>query len=446
MLKLEPKKIKILHITPHFGGGVGKVILNYLTKVKNDLNYQHKAVCLDYCNKEAKTIIKKHNLILAEEPNQRKLIWLIKEADIVIVHWWNHPLLYDFLVKTKIPPCRIALWSHISGFAPPYIFTKKILKYPDFFIFTTPISFQTEEVRKLNESDRKKIRVIWSTGGIDKQKTLKPQKHRDFIIGYIGTVDYAKMHRDFLKICKAIKNPKIKFMVCGGPNENKMKIEAKKMGLQKKVEFTGKIKNINRYLSRFDLFGYPLSPSHYGSCDQVLAESMAAGVVPIVLANRMEKTIVKNNINGIVAKTTKNYIEGIYKLYRNKILRDRLSNSGKEYANKTFSLERMEEGWNKTFKELMKRKKTSKKWKINNKKILQKDIFLESIGDYAKSFIEYKKSDNLKDKEEAKNKITKLNISDLWKADTRGSVHHYHHFFPHDRDLAEWSFLMKNNE
>ena len=41
-------KIKILHITPHLGGGVGRVLLNYLSKVKDDNCFIHQVACLDY--------------------------------------------------------------------------------------------------------------------------------------------------------------------------------------------------------------------------------------------------------------------------------------------------------------------------------------------------------------------------------------------------------------
>ena len=51
---MKKQIIKILHITPHLGGGVGRVVLNYLSKYKNNLDIKHRVVCLDYANDEAK--------------------------------------------------------------------------------------------------------------------------------------------------------------------------------------------------------------------------------------------------------------------------------------------------------------------------------------------------------------------------------------------------------
>ena len=42
------EKNTVLHITPHLGGGVGRVLLNYLTKVKNNGRFSHEIACMDY--------------------------------------------------------------------------------------------------------------------------------------------------------------------------------------------------------------------------------------------------------------------------------------------------------------------------------------------------------------------------------------------------------------
>ena len=45
--------MRILHITPHLGGGVGAVILNWVTFDKNN---EHKIITLDYANDNAFTL------------------------------------------------------------------------------------------------------------------------------------------------------------------------------------------------------------------------------------------------------------------------------------------------------------------------------------------------------------------------------------------------------
>ncbi len=442
------KKNTILHITSHLGGGVGRVLLNYFSKARENPSFTHKVACLDFANENAIDIAKKIGLELSDKMagNRRELLKMIAEADVVLIHWWNHPLLYDFLVRTKLPPCRLAMWSHNAGFHPPCVFTKKILQYPDVFIFTTPLSLEMKEAQNLSNKQKKSLRIIWSTGGIDHVRSVKPQKHAGFNIGYIGTVDYAKLHPDFLNICRKIKIPGAKFIVCGGSSEKEIKKEAEKMGIAQKFVFTGQISDITKYLSLFDVFGYPLAPHHYGVCDQALQEAMASGIVPVVLANPMEKYMVKNGKIGIVAKNEDYYIKAVERLYKNKVLKSSLSQNARKHAIKTFSLNKMARDWETIFSELLAMPKTAKTWEITAKssKISAADVFLESLGTYGRDFSFYLKAKSVVEKARASCKLRKLTAtSALWRAGTRGTAHHYHAFFPKDKYLAKWSRLMK---
>ncbi len=420
------KITKILHITPHLGGGVGSVLLKYLMK-----NVHHKVLCLDYANNNAVETLKTNNIEFIDNAYYapQKILEEIKNADIVIIHWWNHPLLYDFLVRQTLPPCRIIIWSHVSGFHPPYVFTEKILSYPDLFVFNTSLNFETKEVIKFNNKD--KLHTVWATGGINHVKNINKVTHQGFNIGYIGTVDYCKMHPDFLKICSKINIPDVKFIVCGGSAHNELKYEVQNLGIADKFEFTGLIPDITKYLSKFDIFGYPLADYHYGTCDQVLQEAMAAGIVPVVISNRMEKYMVKDGITGIIADNEEEYIIAIEYLYKNHAFKRELSDNAREYALETFSLEKMCVEWEKMFKKVLNFPKTEKKWPLNIKNLTAKDVFLEALGEYGDDF-RFNRIEKIK--EYAK--------SPLWQAKTRGTPHHYFKFFPKDESLSFFSKIM----
>jgi len=442
---------KILHITPHFGGGVGTVVLNYLLKAKDSCSFTHRAICLDYANKNAIEIAKSAGFSLLDNMSKRKteILDLIADSDIVLIHWWNHPLLYDFLVRKQLPASRVIFWSHIVGFPPPNNFTDAILRYPDIFVFTTPLSYKVKDVQNLSDKYKGRLRDIWSTGGLDRVKSIKLKKHAGFNIGYIGNVDYAKMHPDFLDICNRVNIPNVNFIIVGGPNEKQLKQEAERCGIGEKFNFTGFIPEIEKweYLSLFDVFGYPLAPHHYGTCDQVLQESMAAGVVPVVLANPMESYMIKDGVTGIVAKDKDEYIKALQDLYYNPNLRHFLSKNAKEYAICTFSLEKMVKEWDKIFNEVLGFPETARKWKINKniEDLSPKDIFLESLGDYGQDFVSYCNAKNAEEKKSAIGKIKKLAETANWQSKTKSSVHHYYSFFPEDKYLAAWSKLMRMN-
>jgi len=441
---------KILHITPHLGGGVGRVLLNYLQNVKNDHGFLHEVACLDYANENAIEVTTNIGITMTDRMscNIKKLHSKIKLADIVLIHWWNHPLLYAFLVKETLPPARVIFWSHISGFHPPYVFNRSGLNYPDIFVFTTPLSLETPEVKSLTEERQKNLRVVWSTGGIKHVGSIKRKPHNGFKIGYVGTVDYCKMHPDFVKINSRINIPDAQFIVCGGPNEKQIQEESLQYGTEKRFVFTGQVNDITNYLSEFDVFGYPLAPYHYGTCEQSLCESMAAGIPPVVLANKTEKYIVEDGITGIVAKNEQEYIDGIKGLYNNFALRKFLSSNAKKVAKQRFSIELMVNKWANIFEEILTFPKITRKWKgkYNGKSKSPAYLFLESLGDYDKPFLAYCNAHDVNDKIKTRNEITKMSKSPIWQADTRGTVHHYNHFFPGDKYLLEWSKLMADNE
>jgi len=443
---MQAYKKNVLHITQHLGGGVGRVLLNYFTNAKKESSFIHEVVCLDYANEDAIKIVKDLNMPLFDKmyEKQSELLKMIADADLVLIHWWNHPLLFDFLVRTELPPCKLIMWSHTSGFSPPYVFSNKILNYPDKFVFTTPISFETKEVMDLTETQKNNLRVVWSTGGTEHVKSVKPKEHSGFNVGYIGTVDYAKIHPDFLKICDKINIPNIKFIVCGGSNEKEIKAEAEQLGISEKFEFPG-IVEITEYLPIFDVFGYPLAPYHYGTCDQVLAESMAAEIVPIVLDNKMERYMVKDGITGIVAKNENEYIKAIEMLYQDKELREKLSKNAIIYAKEKFSIEKMVKDWDIIFNETLIIDKSSKKWNldIEQKDITTKDVFMEALGDYSKPFKEYYAAKTNIELEKATQKIKELARSPNWQSKTKGTVHHYNYFFPNDKYIKIWSELMQ---
>lgn len=438
-------KLNVLHITPHLGGGIGRVLLGYLSKVKNDDRFIHQVSCFDYANDNAIAVTKEIGVTLTDKmhTHRQELLSMIGEADIVVLHWINHPLIYDFIVREQLPPCRFIIWSHASGFYPPNVFTENILIYPDLFVFTSPISYEANVIENSSSKMRSKLRVVWSTGGVDHVEKVKNKKHEGFNVGYIGTVDYVKMNPNYLRMCANINIPNIRFIVCGGAKEQEIQRESARIGISDKFWFTGFANDIAQYLSVFDVFGYPLTPYHYGTCDQVLAESMACGIVPVVLSNPMEKYMVEDRVTGIVAKNEDEYCAAIEELYANKKLRGHLSKNAKEYAREEFTLRKVERGWNKIFEEVLLIPKTIRKWNNYQPNIAAKDVFLESLGECGREFQAYCNAVTVQDREISAIRIQNMEPYPIWQARTKGTVHHYSYFFPKDGFLAEWSILMR---
>jgi L-malate glycosyltransferase len=438
----------VTHITPHLGGGVGSVLLNYLDRVKGNPCFEHRVFSLEYANEKALLASKTAGFFLADRmsSDHKGLLDAIAASDIVIFHWWNHPLLNYFLVRETLPSARIIFWSHISGFHPPYIFNKPALYYPDLFVFTSPVSYETPEVMNLPDERKDRLRDIWSTGGVERFLSLAPKKHAGVNVGYVGTVDYGKIHPDFLNMCGNVSLPDIQFIVCGGPSQNQLLLESERMGMSDRFRFTGQVGDVSDFLPEFDIFGYPLAPHHYGTCEQSLGESMAAGVPPVVLANRTESCIVTDGVTGMVAQDEASYTRALETLCRDSGLRQRLSFNAREDAGRRYSLDLMIARWDKVFDEVLMFPKTGRTWTGNHsgQDVSPACVFLESLGDYAETFAARLRARSEREKDTAAEGIKRLcESSPLWRSETRGAPRHYHRFFPEDKDLKTWSALCE---
>lgn len=423
--------LNVIHFSPHLGGGVGQVLLNYLFTVKEASRFNHTIFCFDSINNKAKNFLEAKEISYKEKITDVALILEeIVKTDIVVIHWWNHPLLYDFLVRISLPPCRVVFWSHVSGHEPPQVFSHTLFDYPDFFIFTTPMSYMNKSVSTY-QGDFSKFQVIWSTGGLEHIQSVKPICHDSFCVGYIGTIDFSKMYPHFISMCSKIHIPNIQFIVCGdGGDLDAMKTEVIQKNLQDKFIFTGYVEDVANYLGLFDVFGYPLNSNHYGTCDQVLAEAMGCGIVPVVFGNNMESYMVHNSYNGFVVKTEEEYIQAILTLYDDKRLREHLGSNAKEEAFRRFSIKETVLAWEKTYIELMRLPKKARKWsgKYSGVDVKAYQVFLESIGTYADVF----ESAN-------QEKITELmGGSHSWSSPTKGTPAHYNYFFV-DSKLQSWN-------
>jgi len=359
----------------------------------------------------------------------------IERSDIVVVHFWNHPFLFEFLMDTEIPPCRLCVWAHISGLNPPYVFPPTLLEFADRFVFASPISYKSKEVVHSPPRIRNRFRHVWTTGNIDEYLGIKQIPHDGFNIGFIGTLDYSKLHPNFLELCSKIKIPDVQFIMCGdGCDAEEIKREVKERGMEDKFVFTGVIEDIKPYLAIIDVFGYPLNPDHFGTCEQVIGEAMAAGIIPVVMKNPAEEYILYQSLVRFVCDDEDEYIRNIELLYRDRDKRETLVGLIQEHVVGLYDSSKMVESWEEIFVELMEDEKKTREWWVIDEFTRNEgaQIFIESLGNHGIIFHQ----NNTKE-------IKKLFESNLqWKSMSKGSPRQYLDAFPGDQLLKEWVDLI----
>lgn len=309
--------MKVLHVTPHLGGGVGK---------------GHAAMRTAMCGHVDQTFL------LLEPPLDRRYADLIvacggevrvasdlgevarlaREADIVQFEFWNHPLLFECLAHSDFPAMRTVFWSHISGLFAPVI-PPGLIANAGRFVFSTEASLSIAALKSVPPG---RIAVIDSGFGFPPRL---PERASETLpqLAYLGTVDFVKMNPGFFEAVDALDMDAL--VSVWGECSTPVIARALAMDNPQRIRFRGQTATPAAALSDAEIFFYPLQPHHYGTAENALVEAMSLGLVPVVLNNPAEAAIVQDGETGLIGETIDHCVELLQSLLTSVNLRDRLS-------------------------------------------------------------------------------------------------------------------------
>ena len=252
-----------------------------------------------------------------------KISQKIKNSDIVILHWWHHPLMAKFLYNFPQTKTRLIIWVHISGCTYPIV-QQSFLEKAHHILFATPYSYENPFWNNKN-TIMSKSDVVYGLGKIETPNIVH-KENDNLTIGYLGTLNFSKLHPNYVKFCKnVIKDfPNVKFVMVGNANET-LKKDIINSKLEKNFEFTGYVNDIYSQLKRFDIFAYFLNPYHFGATENALLEAMAYKIPVITLNQSVEKHIIKNMETGILIENENNFSDAVKLLIKNKKLKEKLT-------------------------------------------------------------------------------------------------------------------------
>lgn len=293
--------MRILHVTPHLGGGVGKAHAA-ISAVLPGVVEQTFALLEAPRDRRYVDLIEANGAQVLVADSLGHIAGLARAADIVQFEFWNHPRMFECLARTEFPPMRSVFWSHISGIAPPLI-QPALMAAAARFVFTTEASLETASVAMLRRTANRKLCVVNSGFGFP-GGTPRIARGRAPGIAYLGTVDFAKMHPGIFDVIDAIDGFDDAVSIWGDLDpKGAVVARANAMRHSERVKFMGATPDPAAALAGADIFLYPLQRDHYGTAENALVEAMSLGLVPLVLDNPAEKAIVRDGKTGFVASS-----------------------------------------------------------------------------------------------------------------------------------------------
>lgn len=429
--------MKVLHITVHMGGGVGKAIAGLAISSNRIEGEEHKILLLERpqkfhyieeCEKSGTEVI------FCKEFQKVRLY--LEEADILVINWWQHPVLVKFLVEFPNISCRMVLWSHVNGCVYPYL-PYKFLEQMDRVFFTTLYSLENPNWTKEQREQIGKNSAVVSGMGDFMPAAIIPKKDRNrkgfFTIGYIGTLNYAKLHSDYFLYCQKVieQIPNVHFLMVGD-YETALVEHVSRLGLEDYFEFVGFAENVYQYMEEMDVLGYLLSENNYATTENVLLEAMAFALPIVACNNKPEQYIIDSGRNGFLVKDASEYAEQMKKLEQSKELCQRVGEQARQSVVERYSVEGNRDIFLKNLQEVLQEGKKIRDFVTVYGKTPY-EWFLTCTGKERTVFLSC-----FSEKEEDRKRFEEfLQICNpIYKEHSKGSISHFASYFPEDKRLA----------
>lgn len=453
---------KILHITQQLSrGGAGKSMLALAKYSKQYGNHQHQVISLLSAEVSMLQRAKLDNVHVIESPAREDILTNIESSDIVHIHFWNSPQLYD-LLRSELPAMRLLMWFHIAGDKAPQVITSSLIAQADFALACSPYTYQRNVFQNLpNDIRVNKIGLALAGSDFQELDAYQKREHSNFNVGYIGTVDFVKMHQNYIAMSTAVKIADVRFVVCGGGVSNYLAQQAQDLGALDKFEFKGYVDNIRPILEVLDIYGYPLCEDTYAAAELNLQEVMYCGIPPVVFPYGGVKDLIANNETGLVVNNEREYTDAIEYLYHHPKERERLGSNAHNYASDKFGAANAAQQINIIYDKLMRNPKQERVWGIPvGVSVLEQnlevedllrtyyqpsasELFVESLGDvrpeFTRSLIAQDTHVLFADQQIAQ-------ASPLLRSAGAGGILHYRNYYPNDPYLRLWSGLVHQHQ
>ena len=432
----------ILHIEAHLSSGVGRVLSSVSVNASKYPDYTHEIIILEtQKNKQFLNECLEAGVPVHQAPDMGFIIQRMNKADIVEIGWWGHPKMQEFLAAFPTVPVRTFAWCYMSGNNYPQLHIPFIKRF-DKFAFASLCSYDNDEFMEKAEEIKTATVVINCTTNLERFGLIEKSRHEGFNIGYVGTQNYCRLHPDFVDLCAAVKIPEARFILVGDDiNKSDIMEKAKTAGIADRFEFVGYTDNVEAELARFDVFAYPMNPNHYGTTENSILEAMAAGL-PVLLFNQCcEKYIVDHNQTGLLANDYGEYVSSLRYYYDNPHEREQVGKQARKAVLSQYTSDILMNKLNKVYDEVYSKEKRVFRFDDLIGRYPH-EWFLSCLGEERNDFIAALSDEPALQKAAIKRIAAARRIL---REPTKGSVYHFHNYYPENVQLRQWAEILDAN-
>lgn len=308
-------RLRVLHVIEQLRrGGPIQALIAAKKQSRLPCEIEHHIVSIKPADRRACAQAAAVGIAGTSAPDSACVRGLMADADIVQIHFWNSPEIHA-LLAADLPPIRLLLWCHVNGAGAPHIIPGVLLYRSDLVVASTSSTLGLPAFRAV---DPDRVALVESDADFSRLACFRPITHDGFRVGFVGSVDFAKLHDAFAGMCAAVALPSARFLICGdGSAVQVLKRQMSELGIFERCEFHAHTEDIRPILAQLDVFGYPLSADTSATAELSLQEAMYAGIPPVVFAHGGPKGIVTNGKTGIVVHGQDEYVHAIEWLYHN---------------------------------------------------------------------------------------------------------------------------------
>jgi len=265
------------------------------------------------------------------------------DSDLIHAHGYNAFPMFACAVKRKAK--KMCLTPHYFGMGRSKV---TAIAHIPYFAFGVWMLRSAERVVCVSRTEReilikrflvKPNRAIYIPNGVNYNEVANSSPALDtsgFTVSYVGRLSIEKNIRVLISAYKEIEDciPNSKLMIVGdGPEKEELEKFSRKLSI-KKIFWVGKVphQNIGAYFKSASVF---VLPSRREASPISVLEAQAAGT-PVIVSDAINRMGIMERGLGLIFENgnEKDLAEKIFKIYKEKSLRDSFISRGKKYAKK----------------------------------------------------------------------------------------------------------------